>query len=297
MLHNAKVFLRKAADEIVGHSDHADAPFTNDRATVIMVLIQTAIELAAVALVIRHRGVRAILAKDPGYSDEEIRQRWLDGDLRTHTFAQIEILASQIYRSEEFWGLAETFAGQRNKLVHLHLSMEGDAYDLKYDAIYMLIATISHLIAEDSIAYVGMSGVVLGQKRLRKLTSFGPYQYRIRQVASEHGDPLKCVICDCEAYVADEEHCFGCGSYYPSEDLLKCPFCSQRTVMYDELNISQNEIMKALCTACDEGVLVARCRTCENDYIYEPGDGACPFCDDDGSNLGRLPIPSRGASA
>ena len=45
MLHNAGLFLKKAAEEIAGHAGAGADPFNADRTTLVTVLTQVAVEL------------------------------------------------------------------------------------------------------------------------------------------------------------------------------------------------------------------------------------------------------------
>src|SRR3546814_5506994 len=51
MIHNAGLFLKKAAEEIAAHVDGPNAAFDIDRATQVTVLMQIAVELSATAIV------------------------------------------------------------------------------------------------------------------------------------------------------------------------------------------------------------------------------------------------------
>ncbi len=278
VLRNAKVFLRKAAEEIAGHADGQDRPFDVDRAVIVTVLIQTAVELATAALVLRHDGVPAILAKDDGLTDAQIRAAWLSGGLRTQTFGQLKQRASQLFHDEDYWALADGFQMLRNKLVHLHHPIEHDAYDLKFDTTWMLVKTLSGLLGQDETEYPATAMDVLGPELLRALTRFPPYLDRGHRLAAEHDRPLVCPDCDCNAYVECLELCFGCGANLPA-DLLTCPFCHRRPVWYDSLNLEDNGILKALCGACGEQPWAAECPKCHNAYAFLPGNQYCPCCD------------------
>jgi hypothetical protein len=93
ILENCKTFLRKAAEEIVGHDDAKDEPFSASTVVVVIVLLQTAIELATVALIMRKDGIAAVLRGEPPGDDEALRKQWLEGDLNTLSFSQLKTKA------------------------------------------------------------------------------------------------------------------------------------------------------------------------------------------------------------
>src|SRR4051812_43360172 len=90
MLRNSGVFLRKAAEEIAGHDDARDRPFDEDRATLVMVLIQTAVELASAALLIEHKGLAAVMTRNVPGTEAEMRRRWEEGSIKTISFEQFK---------------------------------------------------------------------------------------------------------------------------------------------------------------------------------------------------------------
>src|SRR3546814_13328995 len=60
MIHNAGLFLKKAAEEIAAHVDGPNAAFDIDRATHVTVLLQIAVELSATAIVLKHAGFAGV---------------------------------------------------------------------------------------------------------------------------------------------------------------------------------------------------------------------------------------------
>src|SRR3546814_8628208 len=61
MIHNAGLFLKKAAEEIAAHVDGPNAAFDIDRATQVTVLMQIAVELSATAIVLKHEGFAGVM--------------------------------------------------------------------------------------------------------------------------------------------------------------------------------------------------------------------------------------------
>src|SRR3546814_7631083 len=101
MIHNAGLFLKKAAEEIAAHVDGPNAAFDIDRATQVTVLMQIAVELSATAIVLKHEGFAGVMkSKDLPATDAELRVLWEAGSIRTINFEQIKPKRSEEHTSE-----------------------------------------------------------------------------------------------------------------------------------------------------------------------------------------------------
>lgn len=281
MLHNSGMFLRKAAEEIAGHDDRRDEPFDVDRATLVTVLIQTAVELAASAMVIRHDGLAGVMARNIPVTEAEIETRWRDGDIKTVPFEQIKARAQAFFGDADFWALVDIFQATRNKLVHFHRPVErDDLYDLKYEATHVLIQLIVALASADDEHLPEGSASFLGTSLFERLIGFEPYRYRIAQVARAI-DPgvFDCIVCNISAYSRDAEKCLGCG-FDGELQFLICPSCRARALYYDHLNLPINSMLTARCGKCGKEAMAAHCALCELDYVVAPGEyPSCPWAD------------------
>src|SRR3546814_19019354 len=102
MIHNAGLFLKKAAEEIAAHVDGPNAAFDIDRATQVTVLMQIAVELSATAIVLKHEGFAGVMkSKDLPATDAELRVLWEAGSIRTINFEQIKPKAARYLGDEE----------------------------------------------------------------------------------------------------------------------------------------------------------------------------------------------------
>lgn len=281
MLHNSGVFLRRAAEEIVSRNRKKNRTFDIDRAMLVTVLIQTAVELASTALVIRHDGLAAVMRRDIPQDDKEVEDRWRAGEIRTRTFEEIKGRAMEIFGDESFWLLVDDFQMLRNKLVHFHRPLEDDVFDLQYDTTHILIQMISTL-TENGDEYDLPNGSIsfLGQKLFDKLMAFEPYRYRIEQLARRaDSNTLRCVMCNIEAYSPTAEKCLACG-FEGSLQLLRCPRCKKRALYYDHLNLPINPSLTGLCGACGYKAHTAHCPICSVDYAFDPtASVCCPWID------------------
>ena len=291
MVHNVSLFLRKAAVEIVGHDDTSDAAFDGDRATVVTVLTQTAVELASTAVVLRNEGLAGVmLGKHLPATEAEAEKRWRDDMIRTISFEDLKPKAARYIGDEGFWAVVDFLQHKRNKLVHFHTSLEEeDRFDLKYDAIDVLIQVIAALRDTDEfdLAYGSMD--VFGEELFQKLLSFEPYRERIAARARQIDTlPLTCPICAIAGYLPSAEACIGCG-WAGELNLLPCPKCRQTAVIYDHLNLPINVWLKAVCGNCDWEGQAHRCDECDLDFVTgEHENPACPWsADHEHQGLGR----------
>ncbi len=271
MLHNAGLFLRRAAKEIAGHDDTSDAAFDVDRATVVTVLTQMAVELASTAMILRNEGLAGvILPKNLPATESEAEAHWKSGTIRTMSFEDLKPKAAQYLGDDGFWSTVDFLQRNRNKLVHFHAPLhEGDRFDLKYEATDILIQVIAALRGTDEYDFAYGSESFLGKKLFKRLLSFEPYRAGIEARAREIEIlPLKCPICGIRAYSRDGEVCIGCG-WAGEFNLLKCFKCSERAVIFDNLNLPLNAWLKAVCGNCDWEGRAHHCSECGIDYLTE----------------------------
>lgn len=281
MLHNAGLFLRKVAQDIADHRGEDDAPFDVDRATLVTVLTQLAVELASTAMVLKNEGFASVVReKDLPASDAEAESWWEAGKIRTRTFEELKSRAAKYLGDDDFWSIVDYLQRSRNKLVHFHAPLvEGDRFDLKYEATHVLIQIIATLRKTGDYDFAEGCQTFLGKKLFKRLLSFEPYRERIEARAREIENlPLKCPICSIRAYSPDGEACIGCG-WVGELALLKCPRCRERSVIYDHLNLPLNPSLKAVCGNCEWSGRAHHCGECETDFLAEPRAGPeCPWC-------------------
>ncbi len=144
MLHTVGLFLKRAAEEIAAHGDGSNAAFGIDRTTLVTVLMQIAVELSATALVLKHEGfVGVTKPKDLPATDAEAKALGQEAKIRTINFEQIKPKAAKYLGDEAFWLNVDFLQRTRNKLVHFHAPIiEEDRFDLKYDAVQVLLQII-----------------------------------------------------------------------------------------------------------------------------------------------------------
>lgn len=283
MFHNSGLFLKKAAQEIAGHTDTDDDPFDVDRATLVTVLTQTAVELVCTAMVLKHEGFAGVVRpKDLPVNDADAETGWESGTIRTLTFEDLKPKAAKYLGDDGFWSIVDFLQKSRNKLVHFHAPLvEGDRFDLKYDATHVLIEVIAALTKHADHEFAFGCSSFLGMELFHRLISYGPYRDSIAARAREIDPrPLKCGACGTSAFLRDEETCLSCG-YSGDVNLLRCVRCRELAVFYDHLNLPENASLEARCGRCDWEGLAAHCKECDGDYLVDRHSlPICPQCDD-----------------
>lgn len=283
MLHNSGLFLKKAAEEIAGHNDAYDAALDVDSATLITVLMQIAVELAATAMVLKNEGFSSVTKpKDCPATDADAKALWESGKIRTLNFEDIKPKAVRYLGDTTFWSIVDILQRTRNKLVHFHAPLiEGDRFDLKYDATHVLLQVISALRKTEDHEFAFGAMELLGLELFHRLVRFEPYQERSAARAREiDPKPHRCGACGANAYLRDEDTCIACG-YSSDETLLRCPACGSRAVFYDHLNLEFNDWLEARCGQCRWEGKAVQCSRCGDDYLVgEDEPLTCPYCED-----------------
>ncbi|WP_234685087.1 hypothetical protein [Bradyrhizobium monzae] len=282
---NGIIFLRRAATEMAGHDDSEDTAFDHETGTVVTVLTQMSLELAMASFLVKHDGIRTILTKPEALSDDQIREKWQANELRTKTFQDYrELIASKhVERYSDFEEVVDRFQQSRNKIMHLHFRFEeGDLYDLKYEATFMLVHIVSRFICEDDSDHPNNVANLLSREVFQKLIRFPPYQYHVEKIAREYSRVvLRCPMCDQKAFSDYELKCFSCGYEDPSIRLLTCEHCSERSVIYDHLNLDINKKLPTLCLICGKRQEVFKCTSCKGTTIGGPPYLRCELCAED----------------
>jgi hypothetical protein len=282
---NSIIFLRRAANEIASHDDSNDKGFDHETGTVVAVLTQMALELAIASFLVKRDGIRSILNKHETLSDDQIQQKWSGNELRTKTFEEYKKLIADKHPGtfSALEGIVDLFQDTRNKIMHLHFRFgEADLYDLKFESTYVLIHTVSHFLFEDDFDHSNNISSLLSGDTFSKLIQFPPYQYHVKKLAEQHSKVvLRCPMCEHVAFSDRELKCFSCTFEDPFADLLECPKCSERSVIYDHLNLDINEKLPSLCLNCGDRQEVFKCSSCQEPIIGEVSYPYCAACAED----------------
>ncbi|CAJ7326405.1 Uncharacterised protein [Burkholderia pseudomallei] len=294
---NSIIFLRRAAHEIANHDDDDNAGFSHETGTIVTVLTQMALELAIASFLVKHDGIRSILAFRDKLTDDEIRKKWSNNELRTKKFEEYKQLLEEKHHGtwSVFDGIVDTFQMSRNKIMHLHFNFdEADLYDLKFESTFVLIHATSYFIFGDSYDHANNISSILPKETFLNLIKFPPYQYHVAKLAEEYSKVvLRCPMCEQVAFSDLELKCFSCTYEDPFADLLYCPECTERSVIYDHLNIDINDRLPTLCLNCEDRREVVKCSSCETPFITSDSDSYCsPECAEDAHTSSRQPAPT-----
>lgn len=282
---NSVIFLRRAANEIANHDDRGDKAFDHETGTIVTVLTQMSLELAVASFLVKHDGLESILVKPERFTDDQIREKWLDNELRTKTFEEYRQLleAKHLGIYSVFEDINQQFQQSRNKIMHLHFRFEeGDLYDLKFESTFMLIHIITQFIFEDDYNHSDNIASLLSPDLFKKLVRFPPYQYYVKKLAEDYSRVvLRCPICECVAFSDVQRKCFACTYEDPALRLLDCPKCSERSVTYDHLNLDINKKLAGKCLKCGSMHEVFKCTSCDCPTVGVAPYLHCAFCAED----------------
>lgn len=279
---NCDIFLKRASIEIVSGSDENDRLLSEEAAAVVAFLTQMAVELAMAAYIVHSHGLRKIVQKGENFSDSEIIQMWKKNELRTIRFEEMKIIMKEQHNwvFEPLEGIVDDFQNIRNKIAHLAFHFaEGDRFDIKYDATFLIIHIASSLRIDDTTFPESLYNII-SKTTIKKLMAYEPYQAGVRKLAAEWSKlVLECPACKIRAFAEEEMRCFACG--WEGEvaiGLLPCEKCQAESVAFDRLNLPFNQSITAKCLNCGEMCLAFYCSSCDENRITFNAKLICAEC-------------------
>lgn len=254
----------------------------------VIINLQTATELLSKLYILRRKGWKAIVApKLHNLSEPELLAAIESGRLRTTSYQKVkDLIAADIFLDEDDAVLLESFQDLRNQSVHL--GVVDPPRKVLNEAIWFIVRIIHQLDWQETLPlsaqYLSNSlEKLLGQDLYIKLIRNSCYVDEAVDRAYEMNpdDVKRCLECGNESWVLDADGyriCQVCG-YRGGEDtfgFIDCPLCqSKGALVYDPLNIKENEWLNGKCTVCRKLIKVAICPECENVHPYS---GVCKFC-------------------
>ena len=257
----------------------------------VIVNIQASLEILSKLYVLNNFGWEKIIEnKFHNKSAEDIEQLIYNGMLKTKNFNSIkEILLDNIQLDDTDSELLNNFQKYRNQV--MHLGVENLSEDILDEAVWFIVRIINILGWQDILKiqnqYLNNSlASLLGEALYKKLILKSGYiDEAIDNAESKYDDVKYCFICGNNTLGAndwdDNYKCLVCGCQISNDnsvEYIDCPKCHMKeSVIYDALNISGNEYLKAMCCACKTYTYVSECNTCHEVYIYKD---TCSFCND-----------------
>ena len=271
---NSTVFLNDAISHLnKGMESYKDMVLA-------VVDIQMSLELAIKVRVAQDFGIRTILEKihkDTPIEDtpiEEIIQKYESNSLRVKEFDALKnFLRSKRYdyqRLQDEYTYMEKFQKYRNKLVHFNYNFsETERNEIEDDIIHILVYILHALLSSDlsTEEYREFIFDYIDTEEYRKLLRNPKYRTELHEVIDdEYGESYSCPICD-SGLLTPTMKCLGCINDFNDRTafgFVQCKYCGKETVIFDNLNISDNDMLRGLCVSCGEDTTVYKCKRCGN---------------------------------
>jgi hypothetical protein len=147
-----------------------------------------ALELAIASYLIKHNGLRSILVKSEQLTDDQIREKWSNNELRTKIFEEYKLLLADKHPGifSVFEGIVDLFQNSHNKIMHLHYRFDdSDLYDLKFESTFVLIHAVSCFLFEDDFNHSSNIASLLSADTFHKLIHSPSYQHQVEKIAKQ----------------------------------------------------------------------------------------------------------------
>lgn len=276
---------------IMNALEHALCEVTSESHVLqVIINMQAALELLSKFFVLQHEGWKGIV--DNRFHDKseiEILSLIKSGKIKTTAYwKNKDFISQEIYLNEDDKWLLDKFQEHRNQI--MHLGMLNPSHDILNESIWLMVRIINQLNWQDTLPmrdqYLANSlESLIGDDLYEKLLNNSCYVGEAVDRAHElYPDDIKhCLQCANESWALNDKEyrvCMVCG-YRGDEDTFgftDCPLCkAEGAVVFDALNIGDNEYIKGKCCSCREYILVRECKKCHVISKY-PSD--CSFCVD-----------------
>jgi hypothetical protein len=260
----------------------------------VIINIQASLELLSKLFILNMAGWKKITPeKFHKQSEEELKKHISNGTLKTIQYTDIKsILVNYIMLDQFSLELLDNFQNYRNQV--MHLGVEKLDFNILDEAIWFIVRILNTLNWQDILPHrhqylTNSLEYLLGNELYTKLINQSNYVDEAIDNACDNFDEVRyCLTCGNNTLVVndfgDEYNCLVCGCKIPNDQSTKyvdCPLCNRMgTVIYDALNISNNNYIKGLCCSCRESINVAQCESCKETYIYETSCSSCSESND-----------------
>lgn len=283
---NASIFLNDAILHLnKGVNSYSDMLLA-------VVGIQMSLELAIKVRIAQDYGIAAILEQvDAGTSLDELSQKYENNSLRvkefeaTKNFLKSKRTYNQIFSGE--YGYMERFQKYRNKLVHFNYNFSDvELVEIENDIIHIIVYILHALLSSDisTEEYREFIFENIKSSEYKKLLENSKFRTELHNViVREYGESYSCPICD-RKLLTPKKKCLGCLLDFRDRmafGFVKCKYCGKETVIFDALNLPNNEMLRGLCVNCGEDTVVYKCRLCGNVYnleCFDPTECKPDYC-------------------
>ncbi|MFK4390435.1 hypothetical protein CN563_02760 [Bacillus sp. AFS026049] len=282
---NSIVFLKRGIYELKNETDDNNK-LSKEGAKFSYIFLQTSLELACKAYLVKNNSIQSILKKRKSdgdiLSDVEIEKRMNDNELNFIKFENTKPLIRGIMNEEKI-ELIEKFQSMRNKIIHFDVDLsEADLLDINYDCIYFIVHVLLPMLNEDTDDFFIPTPSdkyknILSEAEFLDLINLPLYVERMYfEAKKESRNVYKCPMCWRESFGVQESRCYCCGFWDEVQlGYTDCFYCgAKNSVAYDVLNLGYNGnyIWKTTCLNCEENCSVYVCKNCEQAYSFDIQD-------------------------
>lgn len=283
MVASAIVFFKDFIDRITLNDDGAEDKISSDVLILSILSLQTSLELALKALILKKKGLGGIIESQfKGVPTPELFRLFESNELKTKSFNRLKKLSQNeglmFSMTNEDYEVITDFQDYRNGVVHCaYRFQEGDYFDLKYDIIYFVTNVLIKALCsgDDDVMPSEFLERKIGRDYHQRLINYRPYVQAMKRMAGANGGlVLKCISCWNGSYAHEEKYCYCCNFYGELHSFRDCDYCGKEgTMIFDGLNLHNNgNTTKGLCLYCQSDAMLFVCPTCSISYNLDISD-------------------------
>jgi len=281
---NSIFFLKRGIRELNEHTSNNTTSLTVEGAKISYLFLQTALELAIKAYLIKFGDIDSIIFKKKNkvnipLNTEDLRMMFEKGKLKFISLESLKQFIVDKLNNEQLSSI-EDFQKFRNETLHFSPNfVEEDLFDFNYDFIYFIVHVILPILSDfnhDEHAASASYQKILNHTDFLNLIDLPIYIEKMRAMAKEESSNVfHCPNCWKETFGIEEGRCYCCtfedfdNIQLGYADCIKCRASS--SVVYNKLNIRDNDDIwvNSKCLNCKDCLEVFRCPNCEEAYAFE----------------------------
>lgn len=304
--HNAAVFLSEGVTKLIDKNGAWTDVIDEDSLIVACGMIQTSLELALKAHLIKESGFATIVdISKSGTTEREWDQAFKDNKIWIKEFDRLlgayrktgdSYFSTKIspHDAKEYPTI-EHFQNYRNKIFHFAANIEPESLaSEKRKLLAYAIRVVMYLLFDrykdqtPDMYFEELLGWDFYDK-LSKCPDFGPAMQKMASASCKN--PWYCPICGWKTFDHELSYCYCCQFSIEPTFLhtTDCPSCATKNSLVYDYNapyIQYPNVYSGYCMACDSHHEVFECPTCGRSRIFYIGENTkCCSCEGDQSEL------------
>lgn len=291
VVHNASLFLKDGVSKLFEDKDFRKTSLTKDTFVLAVSNIQMAMELAAKAYIIWHKGLKFVVhSSQSKLSMDKLERLYKDKRLKVQEFEtiskQLNGLGMDLKLTKSQRTKIGEFQNYRNKLFHLTCDVTPEELEAMRDSLLLYsINTVMYLLFDkyQNERPTDFMAQLTNWDYFRTLQHSTCYRESMRMIAKESGDTiLLCPVCDDLSYSKEEEYCYVCGFNGWDLGRADCEECGGvNTVIFSRgaHHIGNPHLHDGFCQVCEAKNAIYECPECGRTFHYFFANGK-PNCTD-----------------